>query len=571
MMICFQRMSQLLKCEHVIANAFRAEFSSSRSGVFSQDSQPTTTPIRGRAANSWKRWFLVGCCGTVALAGGVLLQKYWVQIAYADMTNLGGGTYIVKIEKQDDLPTFRMDEVKKHGRNAERIWVTCQGGVYDVTDFVESHPGGDKILLAAGSSIDPYWNIYQQHNTPETVELLEEMRIGNLDERDIVVEELRDEDDPYRNDPKRHPALLVNSQKPFNAETPTELILDNFFTPNDLFFVRSHMPVPDVDAEKHKLTIDGLTIRRPLVLSVRDLKRQFARVSVNATLQCAGNRRVEMSQMKKVQGLNWKGTAISNAKWTGARLRDVLLKAGIDPKDKRIKHVILRGCDMDAEGNVYEASITFEKAMHDEVIIAYEMNDQELSRDHGYPLRLIAPGIVGARQVKYLTSIRLSEEESTSHWQKKDYRALPPFIGLSDNQDFELAPSIQEYPVQSAFCRPAGSMKVSRSDGEFEVMGYAWSGGGRGIIRVDISTDGGETWHPTELTQDPDQDLEHMWSWTFFKASVQIPEGVSKMDLVCKATDRSYNTQPDTARGIWNVRGLINNCWHHVSVEIVDD
>ncbi|VDK51599.1 unnamed protein product, partial [Gongylonema pulchrum] len=97
----------------------------------------------------------------------------------------------------------------------------------------------------------------------------------------------QDEDDPYRNDPKRHPALLVNSEKPFNAETPPELILDDFFTPNELFFVRNHMPVPDVKVKAHRLTIDGLSIRHPLVLSVDDLKHKFSHASVNATLQCA--------------------------------------------------------------------------------------------------------------------------------------------------------------------------------------------------------------------------------------------------------------------------------------------
>ncbi|VDK57869.1 unnamed protein product, partial [Gongylonema pulchrum] len=147
---------------------------------------------RGPAPNHLKRWCRLSQYGAVLLVGGGLLLKYRARTARAaDASDQEGGGFIVKIEKRSDLPTYRIDEVKKHGKNAERIWVTCQGGVYDVTDFVEGHPGGNKILLAAGSSIDPYWNIYQQHRTPETVELLEEMRIGNLDERDIVVEELK--------------------------------------------------------------------------------------------------------------------------------------------------------------------------------------------------------------------------------------------------------------------------------------------------------------------------------------------------------------------------------------------
>jgi len=99
-----------------------------------------------------------------------------------------------------------------------------------------------------------------------------------------------------------------------------------------------------------------------------------------------------MNLFKKVQGLMWTGTAISNAKWTGCRLRDVLLLAGVDPNDKRIRHVHFEGADGDSTGAHYGASIPFEKAMSPEVLIAYEMNDQALPRDHGYPLRLVVPG-----------------------------------------------------------------------------------------------------------------------------------------------------------------------------------
>uniref|UniRef100_A0A915PM33 sulfite oxidase n=1 Tax=Setaria digitata TaxID=48799 RepID=A0A915PM33_9BILA len=414
--------------------------------------------------NNSNQWIFFGCFGLLTLTGGISLLKHTCRIAHADARS------IKKIKKRIDLPSYRLEEVQKHGKNAETIWVTFQEGVYDITNFVQNHPGGDKILLAAGGPIEPYWNIYQQHLTPEVLEMLEELRIGNLDERDIVIVKFEDEDDLYYNDPKRHPGLVVKSEKPFNAETPVELIMDNFLTPNDIFYVRNHMPVPAIDAEKHKLRIEGISIQQPLELSLDDLKRQFARVNVNATLQCAGNRRSEMDAIKKVQGLNWKSTAIGNAKWTGVRLRDVLIKAGVNTNDTRIKHVILRGADVDSEGNHYEASITFEKAMQDEVIIAYEMNDEDIPRDHGYPLRLIAPGIVGARQVKFLSDIILSEEESKSHWQRKDYRGLPPFISASDRQNFELVPSIQEYPVQSAFCYPAESTKISRCNFIFSLL-----------------------------------------------------------------------------------------------------
>uniref|UniRef100_A0A0M3I7X2 sulfite oxidase n=1 Tax=Ascaris lumbricoides TaxID=6252 RepID=A0A0M3I7X2_ASCLU len=512
----------------------------------------------------------------IAVAGGTFaatlyFRNHLVPKAYAESAESNETAEELKVPERKDLPTFRLEEVKKHGKDAEQIWVTYQSGVYDITDFVEAHPGGDKILLSAGGAVDPYWNVYDVHKTPLVIEMMEDMRVGNLDPRDIVVEEIRAEDDPYRHDPKRHPALLVNSQRPFNAETPAELLLDASYTPNQLFFVRSHMPVPVIDIKTHRLQVDGLGVKKPIVLSVDDLKRKFQQVSVSATLQCAGNRRVEMAKFKKVQGLAWRGQAIGNAKWTGVRLRDILIAAGVDPNDKRLKHVQCSGADNDGEGHYFGASITFEKAMHEDTIVAYQMNGEDIPRDHGYPIRLIAPGIVGARQVKWLTNIHVSDEESDTQWQRKDYRALPPTIGHNDPHDFELVPSIQEYPVQCAFCRPAVNTKVHRSDEEIEVAGYAWSGGGRGIIQVLVSPDGGNTWQLAELAHPEGQDLDHMWSWTLFKATVKIPKDAKYMDLVCKATDRSYNTQPETAIGIWNVRGLIHNAWHHIRVDIIDD
>ncbi|PIO63550.1 mo-co oxidoreductase dimerization domain protein [Teladorsagia circumcincta] len=117
-------------------------------------------------------------------------------------------------------------------------------------------------------------------------------------------------------------------------------------------------------------------------------------------------------------------------------------------------------------------------------------------------------------------------------------RMFPPNVGLNDPLDWESLPALQDYPVQSAFCIPAQGTKVKRDAETVDVAGYAWSGGGRGIVRVEVSADGGRTWQSAELEQDPKQDLDHMWAWTLFRASIKIPDGVNKMELVVKATDR---------------------------------
>lgn len=519
---------------------------------------------------SYRGWRVAGAVTATATScalGLLAIDPLRIRFAYADA--LASEADLLP-PKRNDLPTFKKEDVKKHGKESKRIWVTYKGGVYDVTDFVASHPGGDKILLAAGGSVEPFWALYAQHKTKEVMEILEELRIGNLDPKEVETTKQMDVSDPFSTDPERHPALIVNQQRPFNAETPPVLIMDHFLTPNDLFFVRNHMPVPKIDVKAHKLTIEGLGINRPLKLSVDQLKKNYRPASVTSVVQCAGNRRADMNEYKKTQGLLWKGTAISNAEWTGVRLRDLLLLAGVDPNDQRIKHVHLEGADVDDTGQSYGASITFEKAMSPETIIAYSMNGADIPPDHGAPLRCVVPGVVGARQVKWLKTIRLSEVESPSHWQQKDYRAFSPGVDFGDKLDWKSVPAIQEYPIQSAFCIPTPDTKVERAERTIDVAGYAWSGGGRGIIRVEVSADGGKTWQSAELEQDPQQDLDHMWAWTFFRTSVTIPDGVDKVELVVKATDRAYNTQPETPAGIWNLRGLLNNAWHRVEVEIID-
>ncbi|GMR31175.1 hypothetical protein PMAYCL1PPCAC_01370, partial [Pristionchus mayeri] len=498
-----------------------------------------------------------------------------------------------QVPTRADLPVYKREEVKKHGKGADRLWVTYKMGVYDITDFAGDHPGGDKILMAAGGAVDPFWALYAQHKTADVMETLETLRIGSLDPSEPAPVQTADASDPFSTDPERHPALKVNNAKPFNAESPAALLMDNFRTPNDLFFVRNHLPVPKTDLDSHRVRIEGLVhiegveVRKELDLSVGDLKKKYKEYEITSAVQCSGNRRAEMQKYKKVAGLMWEGYAISNAKWTGVRLRDVLIDLGVDPNDEKIRHVHLEGADVDPTGKPYGASIPFEKAMSPEVLIAYAMNDEDIPRDHGFPLRLIVPGVVGARQVKWLTLIRLSGEESPSHFQQKDYRVFSPAVQHGDELDWTTVPSIQDYPIQSAFCLPASGTTVDRGtvgertvgvvlrdgfkiaeDKTVDVAGYAWSGGGRGIIRVEVSPDGGKTWYSAELEQDPDQTQDKMWAWTLFRASIPIPEGASAMDLVVKATDRSYNTQPESAAGIWNIRGLLHNAWHHVEVKI---
>lgn len=465
--------------------------------------------------------------------------------------------------RRPDLPTFRLSEVKNHSSKEKGLWVLYKDGVYDITDFLVGHPGGDKILLAAGASVEPFWELYAIHQNPEVLKILETLRIGNLHPDDRQASPTPKGDGPFAHDPTRHPALRVNSEKPFNAEVPTTLLVDNMITPNELFFVRNHLPVPEVDQKAFRLHVDGG--RKSVKLSLNDLRSRFKPHSVVATVQCAGNRRSELSLVRPVKGLSWSHGAISTAEWTGVRLSDVLRAAGVE--GEKFAHCIFEGLDKDMEGQHYEASIPMETAFDPEreVLLAYEMNGKPLPRDHGFPLRVIVPGTIGARQVKWVRRVRASHEESNSHWQRNDYKTFHPSID-AHTANYSRAVAIQEYPTQAAICFPPDGSTVEGD--EVTVKGYAWSGGGRGILRVEITPDGGQTWHEAEL-QMMDQRTHKQWAWSLWEATVPLPpDHNGRLKLACRATDSSHNTQPESLASIWNFRGLVNNAWHHVELAV---
>ena len=534
----------------------------------------TTSAARGEAA--WRNGSKVVLV-SAALAGGVALgasewrrftetNKHVIRAACAQKQE--GSVEAGRV--RPELPNYSLIEVSKHKDKENRIWVTYGDGVYDITDFIEQHPGGgDKIILAAGSSLEPFWAVFAAHNTDEVRHILEEWRIGNITPEDRgKIQAESHKEGPYANDPQRTPILKINTKEPFNAETPTVLLDNEFITPNNLFFVRNHLPVPQVDPNKFVLEVEVLN-GKPLRFTLDDLKTKFKQYTVTATIQCAGNRRLELAKIKPVKGLSWTGGAIGNATWTGVRLRDVLLHAGLkDGEEYEIQHVHLEGLDNNhLTGERYGASIPIEKAMdiRGDCILAFEMNGEEIPRDHGYPLRAVIPGTVGARNVKWLTRVVASKNEYDGFWQQRDYKGFSPCIDWN-NVDFSTAPAIQELPVQSLICTPQEGTSVDAE--ELHISGIAWSGGGRGVVRVDVSADGGKTWQVANLSTGKEQRGGRAWAWTLWEATVPLPSSKGDAELVCKAVDTSYNVQPDTSGPIWNLRGCLSNAWHRVHINV---
>lgn len=212
--------------------------------------------------------------------------------------------------ERKDLPTYKMAEVNKHNTLEKGIWVTYGIGVYDITKFIPNHPGSDKIMLGAGSAIDPFWAIYQQHNNKEILKLLESFRIGNISpEEEISTDDMGS---PWANEPKRHPLLKPASERPFNAEPPLSLLAEHLYTPNEFFYVRNHLPVPVIDPDSYELEIEISTPKagakeKYKTLTYEDIKK-LPKHTVTAAIMCGGNRRSEMTKFKSVKG---KGNSIT--------------------------------------------------------------------------------------------------------------------------------------------------------------------------------------------------------------------------------------------------------------------
>uniref|UniRef100_A0A5K4FBX9 sulfite oxidase n=1 Tax=Schistosoma mansoni TaxID=6183 RepID=A0A5K4FBX9_SCHMA len=504
-----------------------------------------------------------------------------------------------------------LEELAQHNCKEHGVWVSFKGKVYDVTNFVDDHPGGDKILLAAGSDVSSFWSVYAFHYQSHVLKILEKYYIGELDKSDFIEEE--NNEDIYGSDPQRNPDLKVVSQRPFNAETPLPSIGSNPITPTDLFFVRNHLPVPDVDPETYRLEIDSSVIKvnnQPLKLSLKleDILKNYPHKSLVSTIVCAGNRRSDMikydikiaeleERIPYVKGLSWSEGAISTAEWTGVLLVD-LLAYHLLPSNQRtnyqalyellknagVRHIRFDGLDMDPTGGAFGSSLPIDLALDPqrEVIVAFKMNNKPLTRDHGFPLRIIIPGSIGARQVKWLGQITLSTDESESFWQKGDYKYVLPMSG-GKVPDLKGLPAILDYPVQSVICKPSDGQTL-KNTGSVSLSGYAFSGGGRGIISVRVSSDGGRSWYEAKLSpasppagqgyvtdMDNHYSLKNrsvkQWAWTLWTVEIPIPKDIREVEFVCSAVDSSYNTQPESCSATLNIRGLLSNCWHRINIK----
>ena len=202
--------------------------------------------------------------------------------------------------------------------------------------------------------------------------------------------------------------MIERKSEPYNAEPTPGALIERFLTPQALFYVRSHGAVPDLPAD-HRIEVSGMSMERRS-FSVEELKSALATRTVTAVLQCAGNRRTDLQQFAKTSGDPWDVGAIGNAEWTGVRLSDVLDAVGApDASDLFVAFTGADEVDVEGEEALFGVSIAMDKARQPDVLIAWAMNGEPLTPEHGAPIRMVVPGYAGVRSAKWLTRIEVRE------------------------------------------------------------------------------------------------------------------------------------------------------------------
>lgn len=355
----------------------------------------------------------------------------------------------------------------------------------------------------------------------------------------------------------KHPDFIVQQKNPFNGEPPLDRLIKSEITPLELFFARNHAPVPDIDPKAYRLRVQG-RVQRPLSLSLQEIYA-FPKTILTAALQCAGNRRIDLIRHQAVPGeVPWQAQAIGNASWSGVSLRALLEEAGLRMPAAHVAFVGLDGVEKNGRRFGFGGSVPLDVALHGDVLLAYEMNGQPLTPVHGFPLRVVSPGYIGARSVKWLSEIAVSEQPSENHYQALAYKLFPPHV-TAKNVDWSKGIMLGELSINAAICSPADGDRVPA--GPVEVAGYAMAGGGRLVERVDVSTDGGDSWVEAKLSN------AVRYAWRLWRAELNLAAG--ECELIVRAWDSATNTQPERVAPLWNFKGYMNNAWHRVRVRAV--
>lgn len=403
----------------------------------------------------------------------------------------------------------------------------------------------------------------------------------------ILPEDLKTPDNHVPRDAR---LIRLTGVHPFNVEAPlSELYDEGFLTSKDLHYVRNHGAVPrveDSESMNWEFTVEGL-VDKPLKLNLAELLGDFEQVTFPITLVCAGNRRKEQNVVRKTKGFSWGAAGLSTALWTGVVLGDLLRKAGVK---RGAKYVSFEGADRLPNG-YYGTSVKLNWAMDPNrgILVAHKMNGEALHPDHGKPLRIVVPGQIGGRSVKWLKKIIVSAAPSDNWYHIYDNRVLPTMVdpemsaNLPDTWKDERY-AIYDLNINSATCYPAHSEKLllSGAPEAYKVRGYAYTGGGKRVTRVEVTLDKGKTWklanilYPEDAYRSAADDeqlyggrLDMSWRetcfcWCFWDLDIAVSALTQADDIMVRAMDESMMVQPRDM--YWSVLGMMNNPWFRIVI-----
>lgn len=376
----------------------------------------------------------------------------------------------------------------------------------------------------------------------------------------LIPAALADSDLPFAF-PGKHPELIVLNDKPINLETPPHL-LDAKITPSDIHFVRNNGNPPDaakIDPNKWTLTIEGESVQSQKTYTLAQLKSKFKQYSYQLTLECGGNGRKEFNP--PAQGLQWSVGAVGCAKWTGVRLKDVLNDAGVKSNAVYIGYY---GKDTHLNGSndvVISRGVPISKAMEDESLIAWAMNDKDIPLLNGHPLRLVFGGWPASTSGKWLYKIAVRNkvhdgEKMTGSSYRVPCNPVAPGAKVED-QDMCI---IESMPVKSLITYPktGATLKLGQ---KLPIRGHAWAGDLE-VKEVRYSIDFGQTWKTCKLERPANR-----LAWQHFSATVDFPEP-GYYEVWAVATDSNGVSQPMVLPG-WNPKGYLNNACHRIAIKIV--
>ncbi|AEO55434.1 hypothetical protein MYCTH_2299273 [Thermothelomyces thermophilus ATCC 42464] len=411
----------------------------------------------------------------------------------------------------------------------------------------------------------------------------------------VLPEDLKTPDDHVERDPR---LIRLTGVHPFNVEPPlTDLFDEGFLTTKDLHYVRNHGAVPRVEDSSvldWDFTVEGM-VAHPITLTLRDLIRTYDQVTYPVTLVCAGNRRKEQNVVRKTKGFSWGAAGLSTALWTGVALPDLLARAA---PLRGARYVCFEGADRLPNG-CYGTSVRLGWATDPArgIMLAHRMNGEPLPPDHGKPLRVIIPGQIGGRSVKWLKRIIVTAKPSDSWYHIYDNRVLPTVISPEESADRPDVWKDERYAIydlntNSAICYPAHDERVplgiARGDAAtYKLRGYAYAGGGKRVTRLEVTLDQGRTWmlatmsYPEDLYRlAPEGEtlfggrLDVSWRetcfcWCFWSLDVPLSRLRDARDVMIRAMDESMMVQPRDM--YWSVLGMMNNPWYRVVIHKESD